>query len=345
MDILIDGRSLTNNTSGIGRYTIELTKGYIKHYGHSKVTVILHEKIENFPYKYIICNCNRHSILGTIKFTFFLIKLKYNIYHAGDTIGPFWHNKKSKYICTVHDLMFLTVPNFYGEKSFKNYLRIKKNIFLTHFVLLSCDQIISVSAKTSSDLKEMLKFNSIVLREGVNQINNISEALSERVTKFKKNSYFFYVGLAYPHKNIDFMIDSFAKSNTDKKLIICGKNHKIRKVQNVEYLGFVSDAELSYLYTNCSAFIFPSLYEGFGLPILEALSFGSKVFSSNAGSLSEFSPELINYFNPNKENELITLLEQVDDIKLDHCKVKEYLEKFNWNTIWFEYHKNTNHKC
>lgn len=345
MKVIIDGRSISKKTTGISRYCFELIKGYVKEYGFDNVTVILKEALDDFKFNYIICEFNRYSVLGTLKFTYFLSKIEYDIYHSGDMTGVFWAKKKSKHICTVHDLMFLTVPNFYGNKSWKAYLRIKKNILLTHFVLSSCDQIISVSNKTNTDLKKLLGFDSIILREGINQISNKTEYISDRISKIKNDSYFLYVGLAYPHKNIDFMIDSFANSITDKKLIICGKNHNIRKVKNLEYLGFVNDAELSYLFTNSSAFIFPSLYEGFGLPILEALSFGCKVFSSNAGSLSEFSPDLINYFNPQNQNELIDLIENVDNIKLDLIKVKEYLKEFDWATIWMEYHKNPLYKC
>lgn len=342
MKIIIDGRSISNKTSGISRYCYELIKGYVKQYGFHNVKVILKESLDSFEYDYIVCKFNRYTLFGTLQFSFFLNKLKYDIYHSGDMTGVFWGKKESKHISTVHDLMFAAISNFYGRKSIRNFLRIKKNLVLTYFILRVCDQIISVSKKTNIDLKKILGYHSTILREGVNKIENKPGEVSENINVIKSNSYFLYVGLAYPHKNIDFMIDSFANSRTDKKLIICGKNHKIQKVKNVEYLGFVSDAELNYLYNNCAAFIFPSLYEGFGLPILEALSFGSKVFSSNRGSLSEFSPEFVNYFNPYKHDELIKLIENVDHINLDISKVKTYLENFNWTLIWSEYHKNSN---
>jgi glycosyltransferase involved in cell wall biosynthesis len=340
MKVIIDGRSISKRTTGISRYTYELIKGYVRKYGYESITVILKEEIDDFQYNYILCNYNRFSIIGTIKFTLFLKKMKYDIFHSGDMTGVMYSKKGSKHISTVHDLMFCKVPGFYGANSIKNYLRIKKNLLLTYLILLNCDEIISVSETTRRDLKDVLKFESYVLREGVNKIEKFSELLSHKVSNLEKNSFFLYVGLSYPHKNIDFMIESFLKSKTKKKLVICGKNHKIGELKNVEYLGFVKDVDLSYLYSNCAAFIFPSLYEGFGLPILEALSFGSKVFSSNAGSLSEFSDKFVNYFDPYSHNELIKLIENVDDITLDTNEVQEYLKTYDWNLIWSEYHIN-----
>ena len=68
---------------------------------------------------------------------------------------------------------------------------------------------------------------------------------------------------------------------------------------------------MNWLYQNASAFIFPSIYEGFGLPILEALSHNLKVFSSNGGSLKEFPEEVVKYFNPNNSDELIEIINKL----------------------------------
>lgn len=122
------------------------------------------------------------------------------------------------------------------------------------------------------------------------------------------------------------MVNAFLSTNTEKKLVICGKGHHIIKSNRIIYTGYIEDKELDYLYQNCSAFIFPSKYEGFGLPILEALSYHCKVFSSNAGSLGEFSSEIIHFFNPYEEKELVTLINNCDNIKIDNNAIDKYLE-------------------
>ena len=112
MQILIDGRSITQQTSGIGRYTCELIKGYVREYGKDAVKVIMNHEIKDFPYSYILCPFQRHSFIDNVKFSFFLKKLDYDIYHAGDLIGPFFKKKNVVHIITVHDLMLLKVKDF-----------------------------------------------------------------------------------------------------------------------------------------------------------------------------------------------------------------------------------------
>lgn len=112
MKVLIDGRSITPKTSGIGRYSYELIKGYVREYGKSSVKVILNNEIKDFPFSFVLCPFHRHSLIDNVRFSFFLKKLDYNIYHSGDLIGPFFHKKNRIHIITVHDLMLLKVKNF-----------------------------------------------------------------------------------------------------------------------------------------------------------------------------------------------------------------------------------------
>mgnify|MGYP000995560633 CR=1 FL=1 len=68
-----------------------------------------------------------------------------------------------------------------------------------------------------------------------------------------------YVGLGAAHKNIDFMVRAFLATNTEKKLVICGKGHHLINSDRIIYTGYIEDKYLDYLYRNCSAFIFPSI--------------------------------------------------------------------------------------
>ncbi len=335
MKILIDGRSMTSQISGIGRYTLELTKAYVAKFGENNVTVIVNYPPTYLPYKWIKCPYDRHSFIDNLKFSAFLAKQDYDIYHSGDLIGPFWHKSGKQHIITVHDLMFFIVPDFFSMGSIRAYLRKCRIKPFFKYMLHDADLIVSVSQATHEDLKRIYGYNSIVVREGINQIAYGEDP--EPYDGLKPNSYFLYVGLGAPHKNIQFMIDAFLKAKTDRKLVICGKGHTPVDSQRIIYLGFVSDRQLSYLYQNCAAFIFPSKYEGFGLPILEALSHHCKVFSSNAGSLGEFSKGIIYFFNPYKEEELLTLIENCDSIHIDEKKIDNYLQHFEWKNIWNEF--------
>jgi glycosyltransferase involved in cell wall biosynthesis len=344
MKILIDARSITSQTSGIGRYTNELIKGYIKHWGEENVTVILNSDKENRPYKVIYTNLNRHKIFDSIKLHFLLKTIDFDIYHATDLIGPLLKVKNKYYIISVHDIMYKIVPNFFGENSLLTRMRILKNDLLFRNILRCTNEIISVSETTRNDLHKNFKIDSIVIREGVNKINN--NCFIEHFQDIIPNKYFLYVGSCNPHKNVQFLIDSFLKSNTNKQLVISGKNNLSLFVESkkIIFTGFVTEDELDYLYKNCYAFVFPSLYEGFGLPILEALSYGKRVFSSTGGALKEFSNEVVCYFNPYNKKELIKLIENADNISVNSDLINTYLKKYDWENIWDEFHYNLKNK-
>lgn len=334
--ILIDGRSITPQLSGISRYIIELTKGYIRQYGEENVATIVNEPIDYFIFKQITCPYKRYLFIDNVKFTLWLSKQSYQIYHSGDIIGPFWHQKGKRHIITCHDLMYFIIPDFFRMGIIKTTLRKLRIKEFFRYVVKDADLIVSISKATHDDLKRIYNVDSIILREGINKIKH--EDIEEEYKDLKKDSFFLYVGLGTPHKNIDFMVKAFLTSKTDKKLIICGKGHYPINSDRIIYTGYIEDKYLDYLYRNCSAFIFPSKYEGFGLPILEALSYHCKVFSSNAGSLAEFSPKVVHFFNPYKEKELQCLIENCDDIKTNNKIIDEYLSNFSWEEIWKEFH-------
>ena len=340
MKIIIDGRSITPHMSGISRYTYELIKGYIKKYGSDNVFVILNSKIEPFSYNYLLCKYKRHSIIDNIFFSLWLSKQDYDIYHAGDLIGPFWHKKNVTHIVTCHDLMFAVLKDFFGDSTPKTKIHTYKMKLFFRFVLNASNSIISVSKTTQKDLLRIYNKDSIVIPEGINKFS--SEKTVSAYKGLDKNSFFLYVGLGSPHKNIDFLVNAFLKSKTSKKLIICGKGHKIIESDRIIYTGWISDESLDFLYRNCAAFIFPSKYEGFGLPILEALSYHCRVFSSNAGSLNEFSSEYVYFFDPCKELQLIDLIEKCDDISIDKEGIDSYLDNFKWENIWDNFHSEYN---
>ena len=337
MQILIDGRSITQQASGIGRYTYELIKGYVREYGKDSVKVIVNHRIKDFPYSYILCPFQRHSLIDNVRFSFFLKKLDYNIYHAGDLIGPFFKKKNVVHIITVHDLMLLKVKDFNQLPYLHDVARKIKFKGFWRSILRNADIIISVSDTTRKDINDIYGLDSIILREGINMLD--CKSLSDSKFKFETGSYFLYVGLAMHHKNIQFLIDVFLKSNTDKKLVICGKGHVPIASDRIVYTGWVDDANLDYLYRNCAAFIFPSIYEGFGLPVLEALSYHCRVFSSNAASLCEFSGDVLSFFSPTDGERLRFLIEHCDNIPVNETLIDDYLQHFKWEEIWKEFHQ------
>lgn len=164
----------------------------------------------------------------------------------------------------------------------------------------------------------------------------------------KKSSYFLYAGHLEKRKNIIGIVKAFeiiAQRNKHVRLILVGKDGhqgpEIRKYiseskfsTQIDLLGFVSQARLKELYMSAAAFVFPSFYEGFGFPILEAMSLGCPVITSNFGSMAEIAENSALLVNPNDHSQIAFAMEEL----LSNSAISEGLiqsgnsqfRKFTW---------------
>ena len=157
-----------------------------------------------------------------------------------------------------------------------------------------------------------------------------------------------YVGRPTPHKNLGRLIDAFAllrKTHPDLQLVLAGKSDAnyeryAKKVHtdnlsNVVFTGFISDAQLRWLYEHCSAYVFPSLSEGFGLPGLEAMVHGAPVVSSNATCLPEVYGEAAHYFDPLNTTDMADKIADVLDQPQLRTQLvsagKGQVSKYSWD--------------
>lgn len=161
------------------------------------------------------------------------------------------------------------------------------------------------------------------------------------------NHFILYVGSAFPHKNLRRLIKAFAQlreKQPELKLVLAGKRElhskklerwakKRNLLEGVIFTGFVSEAELKWLYENASAYVFPSLSEGFGLPGLEAMQHGCPVVSSSATCLPEIYGEAAEYFDPGNIEEITKAIQKVitnDQLRKDLVK-KGYKQANNYS--------------
>lgn len=164
------------------------------------------------------------------------------------------------------------------------------------------------------------------------------------------SKYFIYTGNSYPHKNIGRLIEAVVLLNSGRKekihlKIVSGRSVFTSRLEEeivkkkasdfVEILGFIDDKDLSVLYKNSLAFVFPTLAEGFGLPPMEAVNAGTLAVVSDIPVLKEVYGDSVFYFGPMDVGSIKTSLENIlkisdDERKKKIIKSQEFLKKYSW---------------
>ncbi len=179
----------------------------------------------------------------------------------------------------IYDLGFLHYPQAYPDSLNK----LKKQ---TENVVKHADQLVTISHSVADDIKRIYKADSLVCYPGVDKLfNPIGE-------KYKsKKPYFLFVGALKRGKNIPALIKSFANFSKSYDLLLIGGDYwldpEIKIINGVKKLGFVPDKELLKYYRGATALVVPSLWEGFCLPIVEAMACGCPVVATNVGAMPE----------------------------------------------------------
>jgi len=216
---------------------------------------------------------------------------KIDLFLALNQAVPWFHPFKT--ITFVHDIAFEHYPECYPDSSKNLTLRTKNTV-------INSDRIIVPSKAVANDLVQFYRVNPKkikVIYEGVNQLPR-----SDKIDFKKYQPYFLYVGSYKRIKNLPRLLTAFARfKKSDKqnfKLLLAGSNYwldpeieeiiKKEKLHNsVVNLGFINDSKIKSLYSNAFAFLSPSLYEGFGLTVLEAMSCGCPVIVGDRGASRE----------------------------------------------------------
>ncbi len=242
--------------------------------------------------------------------------------------------KKSgaKSVVTVHDMIFMKHPEFYKAIDRKIYYR------KLRFATSAADKIIAISEQTKTDLLHYFKLPDEkieVVYQSCNEIFYTQRSAAElALVKEKWNlpeAYLLYVGALNPNKNVLVILEAMQQlgASLELPLVVVGKGIEYKK-KLVAYaskhgllnrLIFASEIanpsplELSSFYQMASAFIFPSHYEGFGIPLLEARFSGTPVIASNSSCLHEAGGKHTAYFNPNSAEELASMIADIDQLE------------------------------
>lgn len=255
---------------------------------------------------------------------------KFDIVHPTYYDPYILKRKNGKLVLTVHDMIHELYPKYFND----NTIEKKKKM------INAADAIIAISENTKKDL---LMLYPQISPQKIQVIYHGNSFLVQKNIQ-KKDNYILFTGQRKAYKNFDNFIYSVAPllNKHDLNLICTGsafdinENNLFKKlnIQNKVFHKFASDDELSYLYSHALLFVFPSMYEGFGIPILEAFASRCPLVCSATSSLPEVGGDAAVYFDPLNIDDMSEKIESVIMSKdLQNKLVEkgiEQLKKFSW---------------
>lgn len=372
----IDARFYGPIGKGLGRYVQEITDNIIRIDENEDYEFVVflskHNYDEFYPHdfknrsvKKVLADVSWYGLKEQIIFPIIIAKEKLDLIHFPHFNVPIFCF--CPFILTIHDLILTKFPSKRAStlNSFKYWFKHTMYRMVIKSALLKAKKIITVSNFTKEDIVNKFKIKSEkikVIYEGVANLEKGRDSLF--VAKLDKDEtllnynisgkYLLYVGNAYPHKNLDFLLEAFLqiyKKHNDFRLVLVGKEdyfyHQIKKQairlnlwqennknSPVVFTDYVPDSQLKILYSEAFLYVFPSLYEGFGLPPLEAMANSCPVLSSNQASLPEILNDAAIYFNPKDKDSFLDKFEEIlsnNELREKYVKLgKIRVEKFNW---------------
>lgn len=355
MKVSLDLEPCCNNRSGIGIYTYNIAKALteieqIDVYGEIFSFLGRNKIDKNYSDLNIKLHICRLFPYGVYRRVWGKIPLKYNtllnsknhIYHFFDYIVP--PNIEGKVITTIHDMTYVLYPEIVEEKTMS---RIKKGI---EYSVNRADKIITVSESSKCDIIKYLKVPNDkieVIYNGVEYNRFARDYNEEEKVKVKQkyslpDNYILYMGTLEPRKNIESIVEAFKLfkeqsylKEKDFKLVIAGKKgwmfesifelvNKLNLQENVIFTDYVDEKDKPLIYNMAQLFVFPSIYEGFGIPVLEAMASSVPVITSNVSSLPEVAGDAAILVDP---KDTLSIAKNIHDILSDENLKDELINK------------------
>jgi len=321
---ILDARTATPHFPGIGRYVSNLAQALPPLLDHGERLTLIHSS--DYPLSIAASKAVRTLPISASPFSLsqqlrvprLLRQLGADTYHSAYYLMPYW--PKVPTVLTIYDLIPLLFP---GHSSRRARLLFR---WTTALALRSAERVIAISEATRRDLLDHFHLpaerviTTPLAADPAFRPQPLASITALRTRYGLPEQFVLYLGSNKPHKNLVRLVESWKLVNG--KLVIAGawderypearrRAEELGLGDNVLWLGPVPEANLPALYAAATLFVFPSLYEGFGLPVLEAMACGTPVVCSNRSSLPEVAGDAAILVNPLDVNALAEAIEHV----------------------------------
>ena len=346
MRIGFDAKRLFLNNTGLGNYSRTLVRNLIKFYPDHHYFLYTPRSDRNTVTEFFFDKNNITIVTPNGKGGPFwrskgimkqLLNDKLDIYHGLSNELPFGIDQLDlKSLVTIHDVIFKRYPKQYPFLDRVGYnLKTKKAI-------QQADHIIAISKQTESDLIEFFNAPSSkmsLLYQTCNPFFTDDPIIPREI----ESDYFLYVGSVIERKNLLSILKAMTKMTNKQKLVVVGKGgsyyNQCKSYASANGLdayltwkGIMDNEEIKELYKNAIALVYPSIFEGFGIPVIESLYCGRPVITSNLSSLKEAGGNaalLVDPFNVEELKNAMEIMTKVEERRKFHQKIAKHLESFD----------------
>lgn len=352
MNFCLDARTINEHFPGIGRYTSNLAQALVDQLEIGEQLTLIRDNSAPSAWHFPTPEKNRLSIADIPVSSFGLgqqtavprqlRELAINNYHSPFYLMPY--TLRIPAAVTIHDL----IPQHYPQ-----YVSLRARLFFKAAVRMAmwrAQEIITISQSSRRDLLNMYPIDparitaiplapaSCFSLQPKHEINRVTQ-------KYQLSDYVLYLGINKPHKNILRLLEAWKKIASPAQLVIAGawdnrypeaklKVHELGLSERVIFLGAVDEDDLPGLYAGAQLFVFPSIYEGFGLPVIEAMACGTVVACANSSSLPEIAADAAVLFNPHSVDDMASAINEILADKQRQSKLRELglnqASRFSW---------------
>jgi glycosyltransferase involved in cell wall biosynthesis len=331
MRLVLDVRTIGDHFPGIGRYTYQLALALGQQRNRDELVLVSNRESNNTRFnlgdliagpdvRMVTTSARPFTLREQVLCPIELRKLTPSAIHFPYLVMPYAAPRPV--VLTIHDIIPVVFPNFF---SLRQRLFYRASLWMA---LHTAEAVICVSEATRNDLAAFSGIDPsrlVVIHEGIEKAFrpcSLEEIENVRQEYTLPHNYFLYLGSNKPHKNLPALLQAYARTKTRVPLIVAGsEDPRFRQVRRlldlhglkdrVRFLGAVQEKKLPALYSGAKAFIFPSLYEGFGMPPLEAMACGVPVACSDIPVLRETAGGAALFFDPKDCDSIAAAIERI----------------------------------